>query len=126
MEMLKTFKRLNIPGPPPSLLWGNMYEIYKNGHLVMQRRWHEEYGPVFGYFFGLFPVILVADIELLKHILFKDFHNFVDRSVGRSDVAWLELDSSTEFAQPLCMTFTKLSKSETNKKLHCLNRCLNR
>lgn len=61
-----------------------MYEIYKNGHVFMQKKWHEEYGPVVGYFFGLFPVVLVADTELLKRVLLKDFHNFADRSVGLS------------------------------------------
>ena len=62
-----------------------MYEIYKHGHLVMQKRWHEEFGPVVGYFFGLFPVLLVSDVELLKRILLKDFPNFADRSVSPND-----------------------------------------
>ncbi|XP_003744550.1 cytochrome P450 3A56 [Galendromus occidentalis] len=80
LKVLSIFRRLNIPGPSPRFLWGNMYEIYKHGHLVMQKKWHEQYGPVVGFYFGLFPCLLVSDTELLKRILLKDFHNFADRS----------------------------------------------
>ncbi|XP_003744583.1 cytochrome P450 3A12 [Galendromus occidentalis] len=56
-----------------------MWEIYRNGHLVMQRKWHRQFGPVVGYYYGLAPVVIVADTELLKQILLRDFHKFSDR-----------------------------------------------
>lgn len=81
-KTLRTFRDGNIPGPPPRFLFGNLWEIYRNGLVEMQERWHKQYGPVFGYFYGLSPVLLVADNDLMKQVMFKDFHNFVDRSVS--------------------------------------------
>ena len=53
-----------------------------NGQLVMQKKWHQQYGPVLGYFYGLEPVLLVADNDLMKQVMFKDFHKFTDRPVS--------------------------------------------
>lgn len=48
----------------------------------MLTRWHKQYGPVVGYYFGMKPVVICADPEHLKTILLKEFHNFADRSVS--------------------------------------------
>ncbi|XP_028968770.1 cytochrome P450 3A5 [Galendromus occidentalis] len=79
---MQFFKRFNIPGPKPSILSGNLWEIYKRGHMVMQREWHAEFGPIVGYFFGPLPILLISDQELLKTILLRDFHDFADRPVS--------------------------------------------
>ena len=79
---MKVLKQYNIPGPPPHFLWGNVWDIYEHGHLVMQKRWHKQYGPVVGYYLGSIPVVIISDPELLKLIQLKDFHNFVDRAVS--------------------------------------------
>ncbi|XP_022704431.1 cytochrome P450 3A31-like [Varroa jacobsoni] len=78
-EHFQQFVRLGIPGPRPSIFVGNLYEIYSRGHLNSQRKWHLRYGPVLGYFFGHEPILLVADLNLLRKILIKDFADFPDR-----------------------------------------------
>ncbi|XP_054708508.1 cytochrome P450 3A5-like isoform X2 [Uloborus diversus] len=73
------FKRHNIPGPPPSLLFGNFVEILKKGQLQCQKEWIEKYGRVLGYYFGIQPILLIAEPDLLRQIQQKDFHKFVNR-----------------------------------------------
>lgn len=51
------------------------------GHLNAQRDWHREHGEILGYFIGYEPVLLIADPEILKKILLKDFTDFTDRPV---------------------------------------------
>ncbi|OQR74338.1 thromboxane-A synthase-like [Tropilaelaps mercedesae] len=78
-EHFQQFKKLGIPGPPPSFLFGNMVELYLKSPLHAHREWHRQYGPVLGYYFGYDPVLLVADIKDLKNILLRDFTDFTDR-----------------------------------------------
>ncbi|XP_035224205.1 cytochrome P450 3A8-like [Stegodyphus dumicola] len=86
-KQLSIFKSLNIPGPEPNILFGNLWEFRKNPY-VCHKKWIEKYGKIMGYYFGLRPVLLVADPELLKIIQQKEFHKFPNRSsfldVGRS------------------------------------------
>ncbi|XP_003745699.1 cytochrome P450 3A6-like [Galendromus occidentalis] len=86
-EHFSLFERAGIEGPPPSVIWGNIWEIYTKSHKTCQKEWHEKYGPVVGYFFGYQPTLLISDGEILKNVLFKDFHNFADRGalMGRVD-----------------------------------------
>lgn len=78
-KQFNTFKALNIPGPPPSFFFGNLLEIYRKGQHECIKEWIEKYGRVLGYYYGLRPVILIADPELLKTIQLKDFHKFPNR-----------------------------------------------
>ncbi|GFR05091.1 cytochrome P450 3A28, partial [Trichonephila clavata] len=41
--------------------------------------WFEKYGNVVGYYWGTKPVVLVADVDLLKRIQVSDFHKFINR-----------------------------------------------
>lgn len=75
------FKELGIPGPEPSIITGNMDELYKKTPLRAYREWIDKYGKVVGYFNGYRPVLLVADLDLLKMIQVKDFQDFIDRSL---------------------------------------------
>lgn len=75
------FKNLQIPGPEPSIFFGNMMELFEKTPVVAYREWIEKYGKVVGYFNGYRPVLLVADLELLKNIQVKDFQDFIDRSL---------------------------------------------
>ncbi|XP_077558401.1 thromboxane-A synthase-like isoform X3 [Haemaphysalis longicornis] len=75
------FKDLGIPGPEPSIITGNMNELYKKTPVAAYREWIEKYGKVVGYFNGYRPVLLVADLDLLKMIQVKDFQDFIDRSL---------------------------------------------
>lgn len=73
------FEQLGIPGPRPSLLCGNLSDILKKGQLQAIKEWRIKYGRVFGYFEGYSPVLSVADPEIVKHVLVKDFQNFTHR-----------------------------------------------
>uniref|UniRef100_A0A1E1X6H2 Putative cytochrome n=1 Tax=Amblyomma aureolatum TaxID=187763 RepID=A0A1E1X6H2_9ACAR len=80
-EHFNFFKNLGIPGPTPNIICGNMWEIYKKSPVKAYREWIDKYGDVVGYFNGYRPVILVADLELLKQIQIKDFQDFTDRGL---------------------------------------------
>lgn len=61
-----TFQRLGIPGPKPSLILGNIYEIKKKGAARAFSDWIERYGDIVGFYNGAAPFLLVKDLELLK------------------------------------------------------------
>ncbi|GFQ96358.1 cytochrome P450 3A41, partial [Trichonephila clavata] len=76
---LKVFEDLGIPGPSPHILFGNILELNRKGPFRCHKEWIEKYGKTVGYFHGMKPVLLVAEPDLLKKILIKDFHLFCDR-----------------------------------------------
>ncbi|OQR72996.1 thromboxane-A synthase-like [Tropilaelaps mercedesae] len=78
-DHFQIFKRFDIPGPPPSLLLGNAWEINRIGLLDAQAKWHRQYGAYFGYFLGWEPCLSVSDEKVLKNVLLRDFINFTDR-----------------------------------------------
>ncbi|XP_037507674.1 thromboxane-A synthase [Rhipicephalus sanguineus] len=80
-QLFNYFKDLGIPGPEPSIITGNMNELREKTPTVAYREWIEKYGKVVGYFNGSRPVLLVADLDLLKMIQVKDFQDFIDRSL---------------------------------------------
>ncbi|XP_061178614.1 cytochrome P450 3A24-like [Saccostrea echinata] len=77
------FKKMGVNGPSPSLLYGNRKTIAKLGIAEADMMWWREYGDVFGHFVGRSPMLVVADTEMLKEILVKQFNNFTDRVVLR-------------------------------------------
>ncbi|XP_055948406.1 cytochrome P450 3A41-like [Argiope bruennichi] len=79
---LRIFKDLGIPGPSPNILFGNILELNRKGPQKCHKEWIEKYGKILGFYHGMKPVLLVADPELLKKILIKDFHLFCDRPEG--------------------------------------------
>ncbi|KAH8026228.1 hypothetical protein HPB51_017154 [Rhipicephalus microplus] len=80
-QLFNYFKELGIPGPEPSIITGNMTELREKTPTVAYREWIEKYGKVVGYFNGSRPVLLVADLDLLKMIQVKDFQDFIDRGL---------------------------------------------
>ncbi|KAK8767515.1 hypothetical protein V5799_005702 [Amblyomma americanum] len=54
------------------------------------REWLDKYGDVVGYYNGYRPVILVADLELLKQIQIKDFQDFTDRGMSPGIISAVE------------------------------------
>ncbi|KAI0240414.1 Cytochrome P450 3A24 [Lamellibrachia satsuma] len=70
------FKDQGVPGPRPWPVIGNLGLIASKGKLCAHLHFVQKYGNVVGYFMGSRPCILVADHDMLKTIMVKDFANF--------------------------------------------------
>lgn len=72
--------KLNVPGPKPLPFVGNFLEARKyNGLHLMYLDYIKKYGKVFTVYLGGRPSLVVADPELLKQIMVKDFTHFRNR-----------------------------------------------
>ena len=71
---------LGIPGPKPHAFVGNVPDVKKAGGLhTYQIQCLKKYGKVFTLCLGRKVSIAVADPEMLKQIMVKDFPNFINR-----------------------------------------------
>ncbi|NP_001353157.1 cytochrome P450 6a8-like isoform X1 [Drosophila kikkawai] len=80
------FKRRAIPHDPPHLWLGNMrgFNEDRTVNQIMQDHYDRFLGtraPFVGFYFFQKPVAFIMDLELVKHILIKDFSNFSDRGL---------------------------------------------
>lgn len=100
------FARLGIPFVPPHLIYGSNHILRAPGALATDiiAKWTKQYGKVFGYYVGWRPTLVVADLDLVKQVLIKDFNNFsnrpklvidaqpvVDTVVGLRDQRWKDV-----------------------------------
>ncbi|KAK3697752.1 hypothetical protein QZH41_010307 [Actinostola sp. cb2023] len=71
---------MNIPGAKPLPYIGNLRDMTRCGgiHLGILE-YMKKYGKVFSLCIGRKASIVIADPELLKQIMVKDFHNFTNR-----------------------------------------------
>ena len=75
-------KKLDVPGPKPLPILGNILELYKYGGLhPMLFDYVKKYGKMFAVYLGDRPTLVVADPELVKQIMIKDFPNFRNRFI---------------------------------------------
>ena len=82
--MRSYFKRLNIKGPTPLPMIGNLVGLIRNGIFRNDQQIIQKYGKIAGYFEGTAPVILTTDSNLIKVIAVKEFNAFADRRVTRA------------------------------------------
>lgn len=69
-----------LPGPKPWPYLGNLLDASKYGGLHKAfLEYGKRYGKVYKMYMGRDAIIAVADPEMLKHILVKDFHKFRNR-----------------------------------------------
>ncbi|XP_050040168.1 cytochrome P450 3A14-like [Dermacentor andersoni] len=73
------FKKLGIPGPEPSLIWGNLVEYHSMESYKVLGKWIEKYGNTFGFFNGDAPFIVTNDLDFIEYVFVRNFQNFVDR-----------------------------------------------
>ncbi|XP_077491144.1 cytochrome P450 3A14-like [Amblyomma americanum] len=75
------FKELGVPGPEPSLLWGNLWEYHTLGLYKALDKWCREYGDICGFYNGDVPFLIIKDLDFLEQIYIKNFQNFTARGV---------------------------------------------
>lgn len=122
------FRRHGIPGPEPSLFWGNFMQLKEDRVQVMER-WISEYGSVFGYYNGLEPFMVLSDPEMVKQCLVKEHSIFYDRppfsiSVEPFTSSLLELEGPEwkRVRSVLNPTFSSAKMKQMSPILHgCVN-----
>ncbi|XP_071499877.1 cytochrome P450 3A6-like [Diadema antillarum] len=76
------FSRQGIPGPPSIPVFGNFTEWFVVFHDVFAG-YFKKYGKVVGVYSFRKPILLVADVDIARKILVKDFDCFVNREQNR-------------------------------------------
>ena len=62
---------------------GNFAGVMKKGFIKYDEDIFDEYGnDIIGYFEGSTPVVLCRDIDMIKHVMVKDFSSFTNRRVN--------------------------------------------
>lgn len=75
------FKRRGFQGPQPQLYWGNVKQTMAENQHKFDRRCTEEFGPVWGYYYGNHATLMVVDPEILKEVAVTQFSKFYNRGV---------------------------------------------
>nr|QEV83804.1 cytochrome P450 [Brachionus rotundiformis] len=84
IKQLSFYKKLNIPGPKPWPLIGNIQNVMREGFVKHDIELMKKYGRVVGYFEGSTPVVLTTDVKFIKNVMIKDFNSFVNRRTFES------------------------------------------
>ncbi|XP_063852736.1 cytochrome P450 9e2-like [Scylla paramamosain] len=73
-----------VPGPKPVWVLGNMYPRLRASVSMAEfdQKMYEKHGgrKMCGYYEFTKPCLMVGDLQLLKHVMVKDFDHFTDRS----------------------------------------------
>lgn len=81
-ESMKIFQKMNVPGPTPNFLFGNLLGFAKKQAFYdTYLDWYHIYGKTYGYFEGLRPVLVTADLDVLHQVMVKKFDVFHARKV---------------------------------------------
>jgi hypothetical protein len=80
--MWSYFKRMNLPGPVPLPIVGNMLGRIYNSFIYNDMLLIKKYGKTCGCFEMSEPVILTTDVKFIKAVLIKDFNSFQNRRVS--------------------------------------------
>jgi len=75
----QVWARRGVPTAPHWLFLGHMKEYGTKGFHVFDVECTKKYGKLYGSYLFTQPEIVIADEELLKKVLIKDFHNFTNR-----------------------------------------------
>ena len=77
-----TWEKLGVKGPAASSLFlGNFGETTEKGRYNLFSEWTKKYGKVFGFYEAGTPTLVVADPDLVKEVLVKQFDNFEQRKI---------------------------------------------
>lgn len=69
------------PGPVPWLFAGNMPEIVWNHDNIdaLFLKWKQKFGGIFTLWMGPIPMVIVADLKIMKHYFIKNGDVFTGR-----------------------------------------------
>jgi hypothetical protein len=82
LHLRNYFKQMNLPGPKPSLVFGNFLEVMSKGIFKYDTEIFKTYGTkTVGYFEFSTPVILTIDVKLVKTVFIKEFNTFANHRV---------------------------------------------
>jgi cytochrome P450 len=71
--------KMNVPGAKPLPYVGNLRDLAKSGGVHLGTlQYYKKYGKVFSLCIGRQVSIAIADPEMIKQIMVKDFHNFTN------------------------------------------------
>ena len=74
------FKKLNIPTLKPDPILGNVRAMAAVGFNDFMLDNIKKFGDIFGVYIGRRPILCVADTDLLRQIMVKDFDKFPNRA----------------------------------------------
>uniref|UniRef100_A0A8C9WJ50 Thromboxane-A synthase n=1 Tax=Scleropages formosus TaxID=113540 RepID=A0A8C9WJ50_SCLFO len=78
--------RCGIQHPKPWPFFGNIF-LFREGFFGPHNDLIKRYGRVCGYYFGRRPVVVIADPDMLKQIMVKDFANFPNRMAATKPIS---------------------------------------
>ncbi|KAG7455873.1 hypothetical protein MATL_G00245670 [Megalops atlanticus] len=83
MYPYSTLARCGIQHPKPVPFYGNMF-LFRKGFFGVHTDLINKYGRVCGYYLGRRAVVVVADPDMLRQIMVKEFTSFPNRMAIRS------------------------------------------
>lgn len=80
IRMLWRWKRLGIRGPTPMPILGNIHSMIQKGLTKSINDQIKEYGTVSTLYMGSREYLLIADVDILKQVLVKEFNKFTNHT----------------------------------------------
>ncbi|CAG2106370.1 unnamed protein product, partial [Medioppia subpectinata] len=74
------WSKRGVKGPKPWPIVGNILQLFTTPQPLQELNWAKRYGKIYGIYLKEEPMLTVADPELIKTILVKDFHLFPERA----------------------------------------------
>lgn len=75
-------ERCGIKHPKPSPFFGNLM-MFRDGFFKAQSDLIKKYGRICGYYIGRRPIVIIADPDMLRHVMVKEFNKFPNRMTVR-------------------------------------------
>ncbi|MCI4379078.1 hypothetical protein PGIGA_G00223700 [Pangasianodon gigas] len=75
-------QRCGIRHPKPAPFFGNMM-LFRHDFFKAQKDLINQYGRVCGYYLARQPMVVIADPDMLRQVMVKEFHNFPNRMLFR-------------------------------------------
>uniref|UniRef100_A0A914UPM4 Cytochrome P450 monooxygenase n=1 Tax=Plectus sambesii TaxID=2011161 RepID=A0A914UPM4_9BILA len=84
VNVIKHWKLLGVPGPEPTLVWGNLKSLLNVDYPppFQLRDWTRKYGKTYGIYEGSRRVLVTSDPDLLQDVFLKKFDHFHGRKMG--------------------------------------------